>query len=306
MNPVHNRQNPLDSRQLQAFASLARTGSFAQTARELFLSHSAVSHAMSTLQAEVGCRLLTRMGKRVSLTEEGEAFLHHVTLGLDAFAKARRSVEELKQWGSQRLRLGAGASICRLLLPPVLADMRRQYPRLIVSAAVVHLWEMAATLERGELDFILGEPPHKLPQIEFTHLFDSPLRIVVSSSHSWAVQGRISFGELSREPCLLTDKSHPTRRLVDRYFTLEKITMNQIAEIESFDAIKALVKQGFGMSILPDWVVKEELAAGVLTAFAPGRRRLTQSWGLLRWQGSPITSVGNSFMQSCIAAAKTL
>jgi LysR family transcriptional regulator, low CO2-responsive transcriptional regulator len=306
MNPIHNRQNPLDTRQLHAFASLARTRSFTDTAHELFLTRSAISHAMSALQAEIGCRLLTIMGKRVFLTQEGEAFLHYVTIGLNAFTKARQSVEELNQWGSQRLRLGAGGAICRLLLPPVLAVMRRQYPRLIVSAAVVHPWEMVATLEKGDLDYVLGEPPHKLPQIEFTHLFDSPLRIVVSSKHPWAVQGRIDFGELSKEPCLLTDKSHPTRRLVDRYFAQEKVKMNQIAEIESFDAIKVLVRQGFGISILPDWVVKEDLAAGVLTAFAPGRRRLTQSWGLLRWQGRPITSVENSFMLSCLAAAKSL
>jgi len=306
MNPVHNTQNPLDSRQLNAFASLARTGSVTETARELFLTHSAISHAMSNLQAEVGCRLLTRMGKKVSLTEEGEAFLHYVTLGLDAFVKARQSIEELKQWGTQRLRLGAGAAICRLLLPPVLTDMRHQYPRLIFSAAVVHPWEMAVTLEKGDLEFVVGEPPHKLPQIEFTHLFDSPVRIVVSSCHPWAVRGRMSLDELAREPCLLTNKSNPTRRLIDRYFAVEKIRMNQIAEIESFDAIKALVIQSIGMSMLPDWVVKEELAAGVLTAFAPGRRRLTQSWGLLRWQGRPMSSVEHSFRLSCIAAAKTL
>jgi LysR family transcriptional regulator, low CO2-responsive transcriptional regulator len=126
MNPIHNAQNPLDSRRLHAFVSLARTGSMTGTASELFLTHSAIGHAMSALQAEVGCRLLTRMGKRVSLTEEGEAFLLHVTLGLDAFAKARRSVEELEQLGCQRLRLGAGAAICRLFMPPVLRELRRQ------------------------------------------------------------------------------------------------------------------------------------------------------------------------------------
>lgn len=261
---------------------------------------------MSNLQEELGCRLLTRMGKRFSLTEEGEAFLHHVNLGLDAFVKARRSIEELKQWGAQRLRLGAAGPICRLLLPRVLTDMRRQYPRLIFSAAVVPPREMAAALEKGDLEFVVGEPPHKLPQIEFTHLFDSPLRIVVSSSHPWAGRGRMSANELAQEPCLLTNKSDPTRRLIDRYFAGEKIRMNQIAEIESFDAIKALVLQGFGMSILPDWVVKEELAAGLLTAFAAGRRHLTQSWGLLRWQGRPASSVENSFRLSCLAAAKSL
>ncbi|MFN9958300.1 MAG: LysR family transcriptional regulator, partial [bacterium] len=66
---------PLDSRQLHAFSILARTGSFTQTARELFLTQSAVSHSMKSLETDVGCRLLDRVGKKVSLTQAGEQLL---------------------------------------------------------------------------------------------------------------------------------------------------------------------------------------------------------------------------------------
>ena len=68
---------PLDSRQLRAFMLLARTGSFTQAARELYLSQSAVSHSMKALEQDVGCRLLDRMGKKVLLTQAGEQLLQH-------------------------------------------------------------------------------------------------------------------------------------------------------------------------------------------------------------------------------------
>jgi len=71
--------------------------------------------------------------------------------------------------------------------------------------------------------------------------------------------------------------------------------LNTIAEIDSFDAIKELVRTGLAISILPTWVVRAELASGVLTDFAPGRRALLQTWGLHRWRSIPITSVENSF-----------
>src|SRR2546430_16527303 len=60
---------PLDSRQLRAFASLARTGPFTQTARELRLSQSAISHSMKALDQEGRCRLLDRMGTTVIRTQ---------------------------------------------------------------------------------------------------------------------------------------------------------------------------------------------------------------------------------------------
>src|SRR5213082_502436 len=68
---------PLDSRQLRAFSVLAKTGSFTQTARELHLTQSAVSHSMRALETEIGCRLLDRLGKKVVLTQAGEQLLQH-------------------------------------------------------------------------------------------------------------------------------------------------------------------------------------------------------------------------------------
>ncbi|MEI6467780.1 MAG: LysR family transcriptional regulator [Verrucomicrobiota bacterium] len=59
----------LDSRQLHAFAALARRGSFTLAAKDLFLTQSAVSHAIKALEDDVGCRLLDRVGRRVLLTQ---------------------------------------------------------------------------------------------------------------------------------------------------------------------------------------------------------------------------------------------
>ena len=64
----------LDSRKLLAFATLARCGSFTQTARELFLTQSAVSHAIKSLEQELECRLFDRLGRRAQLTPARRTF----------------------------------------------------------------------------------------------------------------------------------------------------------------------------------------------------------------------------------------
>ena len=64
-------KTPLDSRQLRAFCVLARTGSFNDTARELHLTQSGISHSMKAIEGDVGCRLLDRLGKKVLLTQAG-------------------------------------------------------------------------------------------------------------------------------------------------------------------------------------------------------------------------------------------
>ncbi len=69
------RNRPLDSRQLQVFVSLAATGSFTRSAENLYVTQSAVSHSMKSLEKEVGCDLMRRVGKKIMLTPAGARLL---------------------------------------------------------------------------------------------------------------------------------------------------------------------------------------------------------------------------------------
>ena len=122
-------RNPLDSRQLRAFITLARTGSFTAAAKELHLTQSAVSHAMKALEADVGCRLLDRMGKKVLLTQAGEQFLERAGKIFAEMSEARAELEALGEWGNGRLRIGASAAACQYVLPRVLREFKRKFPK---------------------------------------------------------------------------------------------------------------------------------------------------------------------------------
>src|SRR3954469_8008259 len=96
----HSYMNiPLDSRQVRAFSVLARTGSFTQTARELHLTQSGISHSMKALERDTGCRLLDRMGKRAIPTQAGEQLLQHAEKILGEVDRARDSLTSLTKWG---------------------------------------------------------------------------------------------------------------------------------------------------------------------------------------------------------------
>src|SRR5215469_4900712 len=89
---------PIDSKQLRAFVTLARTGSFTLAAKELNLTQSAISHSIKSLEQDVGCLLLNRMGKKVLLTQAGEQLLHHADKILDEMSVTRESLRQLGQW----------------------------------------------------------------------------------------------------------------------------------------------------------------------------------------------------------------
>ena len=100
----------LDSRQILAFVALARRGSFTLAAKDLFLTQSAVSHTIKTLERETGVRLFDRVGKRVHLTQGGEQLMPHAERILRERQDARTALAELQNWGQGRLRVGASTT----------------------------------------------------------------------------------------------------------------------------------------------------------------------------------------------------
>ncbi len=85
----------LDSRKLLAFAALARCGSFTQAARELYLTQSAVSHAIKSLEQDLDCRLFDRLGRRARLTPAGQQLLQYTDRILSEMQQARVEVGAL-------------------------------------------------------------------------------------------------------------------------------------------------------------------------------------------------------------------
>ncbi|HEY3855406.1 MAG TPA: LysR family transcriptional regulator [Verrucomicrobiae bacterium] len=306
MKEISQTVNPLDSRQVYAFVTLVETGSFAKTARHLSLTQSAISHSIRALESEIGCRLLVKMGKTVTATEAGEALFHHAQRGLMEFAAARDKLEKLKLWGTRRLRVGASSIINRKLLPDVLMELRRKYPRLIVAVKTVHSSRHAEQLQSGELDCVISEQHTQDPDLEFTPLFESLFQIIVPANHRWSDSQRLPIEELSGEPFILPEKLSPVRKLIDRYYWKEKRTLNGILEVENLETMREMVKAGLGISILPGWIVQDELRLGTLRSFAPGRRPLNLEWGFHNIRSRPPDLIQCDFRALCVTTVKEI
>lgn len=290
---------PLDSRQLKAFVLLARTGSVKETARQLFLTHSAVSHAMRALEQDAGCGLLRREGKRILLTEAGETLLAHAQRIVEELEEARQSLARLNEWGTRRLRVGAEAGLAHRFLPQVLGQLREKYPRLSVDLTIAEAATASTLLETNQVDVILGAEPARSGPFDFTPLFSDRFHIFLSPGHPLAAQRNLSREDLSQHPCILPRRSHPGRQLIDDYLVAENLRFMPGIEVDHFEAARNLVALGLGPSLLPGWVAAAEWNAGTLLAIPLGRRHLTQTWGLLNWRDRPGNHAHATFTHLC-------
>jgi DNA-binding transcriptional LysR family regulator len=297
---------PFDSRQLHAFVILARTGSFTQTARELFLTQSAVSHSMKALETDVGCRLLDRLGKKVLLTQAGEQLLVHAERVLQEMSSARAGIERLGKWGMGRLRIVAPAALCAYLLPAVLREFKESFPQSLISVEVGDSASAVAMIELNRADLALTLEPKSEERFQFVPLFSDELSFIASPKHPWAQSGSVPRAEISRQSVVVYGKRSLTWRILDADFREEGIVLNTVIEMGSFEALKELAKLNLGVGILAPWVAAPELRNGSLVALPLGRRKARRDWGALHWRTRRLTLAEETFLGLCRTASEDL
>src|SRR5260221_10245389 len=290
---------PIDSRQLRAFAALARTGSFTLAAKELSLTQSAVSHSMRVLEREVGCRLLGRMGKKVVLTEAGESFLVHAERILAEMALARAQLGQLGKWGQRRLRIGASTTACQYVLPGVLREFKESFPQCVIHIEPGDTPDALELLRKNRVDLALTLEPREPTVFDFRPLFEDEIQFLVSPTHSWARQGKVERSEITRQKFILYTRTSYLHEMIEQYFDSEKMVLPTSIELGNMEAIKELVKLGLGVSILAPWVAQKELAEGSLYALPLGKRKLKRRWGILFRKGQRLSFAQETFIGLC-------
>ena len=298
--------SPIDARQLRAFATLARKGSFTLAAKELYLTQSAVSHSMRALEEEMGCRLLDRLGKKVVLTEAGEALLQHAERILAEMRVARDSLSQLGKWGHRRLRLGASTTACQYLLPEVLRSFKKEYPHSLIAIEPCDTDRAMELLEMRAIDLALSMEPMRLERVEFLPLFQDEMQFILSPNHPWAAKGHVERAELAKENYILYAKKSYTFRLVQSYFAAEQVVLNTVMEMGSVDAIKEMVKLELGVSVLAPWVTRRELEERTLVAMPLGRRKLRRVWGLTHLKDRRLSLLEETFVRLCKVAGEAI
>ncbi len=301
-----SRADVLDSWQLRVFVTLARCRSFAQAARELHLTPSAVSHSLKSLEEQLNCRLFDRMGKKVTLTLAGEQLLQHATKILAEMATAREAIQQLTQWGRGRLRLMAGPTACQYLLPPVLREFRSMFPEYSVTVECGDTPAAVAALLDHRVDLAIGLRPPPPLTVDFRPLFLDTLVFIVSPTHPWALRGRADRSDIPSQSFILYSKNSVTFRLTEQYFAREGIFLPSVMELGSPEASKELVKLGLGVSIMAPWVARKELEDGALVALPLGRRPLIRHWGVLYPRGKTFSLAEETFVRICTSVTQSL
>ncbi len=239
----------MDTQFLNTFVTVVDQGSMAAAARVLNITPAAVAQQIRTLEREIGASLIARVGRTVSVTEEGSRILQRARDLLRNVADLRSVANDNALSGE--LRLGACPTALTGMLPDILARMVDAFPLINVFIKPGYSADLYRDVEQGELDAALVlEAPYTLPKTcEFLLLREEPLIVIAPASMS----GRDPHELLATQPLIRYDRHQWGGRQADAYLSAAGIVPRERFELNALNAIAIMVDRGLGVSIVPDW-----------------------------------------------------
>ena len=213
----------MDLRQLEIIRAIADSGSFTAAGGKLHVSQSAISRQILLLEEELGEAVFYRIGRRIRITPAGESLLqlsHRVFQDLQDTVTAISDTQESLRG---TMRLVGGMTVCLYVFPALLAEVRRIHPHLDLKITVGSAARSIAMLRAGSGDLGLLTLPIEASDLISVPVLQEELLLVTYPTHPLAKKRQVHAADLDKQPFILFETGSITRRLVEEFFTRERI-----------------------------------------------------------------------------------
>ena len=253
--------------QLKIFYMAAKRGSLSLAAEDLFITQPAVTKAIQRLQESCEIKLVNRFGKKLVLTDAGEALYEIAGKIFDLEAHAEESIREFQQEHKGHIRIHASESFGGYYLPSIMNPFCRQNPLVRFSINILpteQVVENVAALN-SDLGFISYPIPHK--KVVIREILEDRFVLIVSPDHPHARRDSLGPEDLQNQPVIVHERGSAPYHAINEFVRKNKISIRVSLELSSNRAIIKAVESGLGIALISRKVAEEEIEAGILVAF---------------------------------------
>jgi DNA-binding transcriptional LysR family regulator len=241
----------MDLRQLEIIRAIADSGSFTAAGEKLHVSQSAISRQILLLEDELGEPVFHRIGRRIRITPAGESLLQLSHRVFQDLQDTVSGISDKRESLRGTIRLVGGMTVCLYVFPALLAEVRRIHPHLDMKVTVGSAERSIAMLRSGAGDLGLLTLPIESADLVAVPVLLEELLLVSYPTHPLAKKKHIAPADLDKQHFVMFETGSITRRLVEEFFARARIAPEIIMETENVEIIKAMVRSGLGISIIP-------------------------------------------------------
>ena len=244
-------------RQVRYFIAAADAGKVSLAAANLYVSQSAVSTAIKSLEDELGVSLFERHSNGITLTYEGHQFLQHAQNITAAVSEAARTSRKSGKDITGEVSVGVTYTVAGYFLPQILSRFRRVFPGVTLRMRELPRKEIEKQIVSGSVDIaaMIVSNLNNKAEIDSEILMRSPRRIWLCTDHPFMKKNSVSLAEVASEPyvMLTVDEADQTAM---RYWDRTPYQPNVIFETSSVEAVRSMVALGTGITILSNMVYR--------------------------------------------------
>lgn len=243
-------------RYLEILEAIAETGTFTGAAKKLYITQSAVSHAVAELEKQTETALFERLPKGVSLTPCGSSLLEESRSILTACRNLDRRIKHLEE--NTPLNIVSSITIASFLLPEIFSELKTSFPELQFSVRVASANTAIDILQHGNADIAFWEGTAPKGNFQTVLLGSYNLCAACAPDFDLSVKS-ISPAQLCHYPLLLREQGSAIRDTLDNTLALFNLKAEPVWEsVNSFALIKA-AEAGLGITILPEKLLSDSL-----------------------------------------------
>lgn len=247
----------IEFRHLRTVRAIHECGGLARAADQLNITQSALSHQVKGLEEQAGVELFVRRSKPMKLSAAGLRLLRLANQVLPEVEKLEAEFNGLREGSSGRLHIAIECHACFEWLFPVLEQFRKNWPDVDVDIRPGLAFDAMPALQKEEVDLVVSSDPEKLPGVSFSHLFDYSPVFVASSSHPLAQKAYVEAEDFRGETLITYPVERSRLDVFSQLLTPAKVEPGAVRQAELTAVILLLVASNRGVSVLPDWVVRE-------------------------------------------------
>lgn len=246
------QKRTLDLRQLECFCAVARTGSFTKAADDLDIAQPSLSEQVKNLEKALDTALFERLSRRVELTPAGEALLPKARALLEEADALPHFVSSVREGLSGPLRVGAIPTILPYFVAPNLASFVKKCPQVELHLKEATTAELIKQIQDGVLDLAVLSIPVEGSGIVMSELYREPLHLAVPKDHPLADAKSVQLRRVATERLLILKDGHCLRDESLTVCNKARAQFSEQFEADQFASIFALIREGFGVSIVPE------------------------------------------------------
>ena len=247
----------IDFRHLKTIRAIHQAGGLARAAELLHITQSALSHQIKGLEEQAGVELFVRRSRPLRLSAAGLRLLRVAEKVLPEIEALEAEFDGLKQGRAGRLHIAIECHACFEWLFPVLEAFRKSWGDVDVDIRPGLAFDALPALQKEEVDLVISSDPEALPGIAFKPLFDYEPLFVASAQHPLADRPHIEAADLRGETLITYPVDRTRLDVFTELLTPARVEPRAVRQVELTAVILLLVASNRGVSVLPDWVLRE-------------------------------------------------